>query len=129
VHNLQRASLLAAFCGTGANIDSIEPELFHDTWPLPFRAPAVPGLAECLAVRHADLLGVCMSGSGSAAIAFVRANEKEITELLSAPFIARGAAPAVLALGPELEGVRIETGQSNARAAAVGMTSRGAEEH
>jgi homoserine kinase len=130
VHNLQRASLLAAFCFSGASIDSIKPELFRDTWHQPFRAPAVPGLAECLAVRHPDLLGVCLSGSGSAALALVRANEEKIAELLSAPFIARGAAPAVLALEPELEGARIETGRttSAARAAAVGMVSRGAEE-
>ncbi len=130
VHNLQRASLLAAFCFSGASIDSIEPELFRDTWHQPFRAPAVPGLAECLAVRHEDLLGVCMSGSGSAAIAFVRANEEKIADLLSAPFIAHGAAPNVLALEPELEGGRFDTGRSSstARAAAVGMTGRGAEE-
>jgi homoserine kinase len=130
VHNLQRASLLAAFCCSGASVDNIEPELFRDTWHQPFRAPAVPGLVECLAVRHTDLLGVCMSGSGSAAIAFVRANEEKIAALLSAPFIAHGAAPEVLALEPELEGARIEAGRTNtsARAAAVGITSLGGEE-
>jgi homoserine kinase len=130
VHNLQRASLLAAVCFSGASIAGIEPELFRDLWHQPFRAPAVPGLAECLKVRHADLLGVCMSGSGSAAIAFVRANEEKIAKLLSAPFIRHGAAPSVLALRAELEGARIETSRtvSTARAAAVGTISRTAEE-
>lgn len=130
VHNLQRASLFAAFCASGASVDNIEPELFRDTWHQPFRAPAVPGLTECLAGQHPDLLGVCMSGSGSAAIAFVRANEEKIAALLSAPFIAHGAAPKVLALDPEVEGARIESGRTNAaaRAAAVGITSRSGEE-
>ncbi|HUK31841.1 MAG TPA: homoserine kinase [Candidatus Acidoferrum sp.] len=130
VHNLQRASLLAAFCFSGASVDNIEPELFHDTWHQPFRAPAVPGLAECLKVRHPDLLGVCMSGSGSAAIAFVRESEERIAELLSAAFVEHGGAPAVLFLQQEQEGARIETGQTYpaARAAAAGMTNCGVEE-
>ncbi|MFZ0820537.1 MAG: homoserine kinase [Candidatus Acidiferrales bacterium] len=130
VHNLQRASVLAAICFSGASAQAIEPELFRDRWHQPYRAPSVPGLAECLVVRHPDLLGVCVSGSGSAALAFVRANEKEITELLSAPFIARGAAPSVFALQPELEGARIEsknTGKT-ARAAAAGMANRRGED-
>jgi homoserine kinase len=130
VHNLQRASLLAALCFSGASAQAIEPELFRDRLHQPYRAPSVPGLAECLEVRHPDLLGVCMSGSGSAALAFVRANEKEIAELLVAQFVAHGAAPTVLALHPELEGARIETGQEStaARAAAAGMTIRNSED-
>jgi homoserine kinase len=130
VHNLQRASLLAAICFSGAGSHAIEPELFRDRWHQPYRAHTVPGLAECLEVRHADLLGVCMSGSGSAALAFVRASEKEIAELLSAPFIAHGATPAVLTLQPELEGARIERGHAGetARAAAAGMANRNPEE-
>jgi homoserine kinase len=130
VHNLQRASVLAALCFSGVGAQALEPELFRDRLHQPFRAPAVPGLAECLQVRHPDLLGVCMSGSGSAALALVRGSAAEIAELLSAPFLAHGAAPSVLALQPELEGARIETGSigTSARAAAAGMTHRGAEE-
>jgi homoserine kinase len=129
VHNLQRASLLAAICFSGASAQAIEPELFRDRWHQPFRAPAVPGLGECLEVCHPDLLGVCMSGSGSAALAFVRANEKEIAKLLSAPFIAHGASTTVLALRPELEGARIETEHTGetARAAVAGSTNRRGE--
>jgi homoserine kinase len=129
VHNLQRAALLAATCFSATSISSIEPELFRDRWHQPFRASGVPGLAECLKVRHADLLGVCISGSGSAALAFVRANEEKIAELLAAPFLARGAAPCVLALRPELEGARIETGRASAtaRAAAAGMVGHDKE--
>src|SRR5487761_192756 len=107
VHNMQRASLLAAICCSGAG--QIEPELFRDRLHQPYRVPLVPGLAECLAVRHPDLLGVCLSGSGSAALAFTRGNEEEISRLLKAPFAAFGVAPTVLVLHPEPRGAQIET--------------------
>lgn len=107
VNNIQRAGLLAAICFSGA--ETIEQELFRDLLHQPYRAPSVPGLAECLAVRHPDLLGVCMSGSGSAALAFVRDREEEISRLLAAPFAAYGAAPTVLSLEAEPQGAQIET--------------------
>jgi homoserine kinase len=107
VHNMQRASLLAAMCFSGSA--GIEQELFRDRMHQPYRAPNVPGLAECLAVKYPDLLGVCMSGSGSAALAFVRRNEIEIGELLAKPFADRGAAPKVISLRPEPTGTQIES--------------------
>lgn len=107
VHNMQRASLLAAICCSRAG--EIEPELFRDRLHQPYRAPLVPGLAECLAVRHPDLLGVCLSGSGSAALAFTRGSEEEIGRLLEVPFAAFGVAPTVLVLQPEPRGAQIET--------------------
>jgi len=108
IHNMQRASLLAAICCSGAG--RIEQELFCDRLHQPYRASLVPGLAECLAVRHPDLLGVCLSGSGSAALAFARGSEEEIGRLLQAPFAALGAAPPVLLLQPEPRGAQMETG-------------------
>jgi homoserine kinase len=107
VHNMQRASLLAAMCFSGAA--GLEQELFRDRMHQPYRAPNVPGLAECLNVKHPDLLGVCMSGSGSSALAFVRRNEVEIGELLAKAFADCGAAPKVIALRSEPIGARIET--------------------
>jgi homoserine kinase len=108
VHNLQRASLLAALCFSGAA--TLEPELFRDRIHQPYRVPSVPGLAECLAVRHPDLLGVCLSGSGSAALAFVRGSEQEIGRLLAEPLARHGEPPSVLIVGNEQCGARIETG-------------------
>jgi homoserine kinase len=116
VHNLQRASLLAALCfsgGAGA-LDALQQELFRDRLHQPYRVPTVPGLAECLEVRHPDLLGVFLSGSGSAALAFIRtnddrANEQEIGELLAQPLAARGGKPIVLCLLQDQHGARIET--------------------
>ena len=107
VHNMQRASLLAAICCSGTG--QIEPELFRDRLHQPYRVPLVPGLAECLAVRHPDLLGVCLSGSGSAALAFTRGSEEEIGRLLKASFAAFGLAPTVLVLQPETKGAQNET--------------------
>jgi homoserine kinase len=107
VHNMQRASLLAAMCFSGAV--GIEQELFRDRMHQPYRAPNVPGLAECLEVKHPDLLGVCMSGSGSAALAFVWRNEIEIGELLAKAFDDHGAAPKVIALRSEPLGAQIES--------------------
>jgi homoserine kinase len=106
IHNIQRAGLLAAICFSGAA--GLEQELFRDRMHQPYRAPNVPGLEECLAVQHPDLLGVCMSGSGSAAVAFVRRNESEIGALLAKPFADRGAAPEVIVLLPESLGAQIE---------------------
>jgi homoserine kinase len=107
VHNMQRASLLAAMCFSGAA--GLEQELFRDHMHQPYRAPNVPGLTECLNVKHPDLLGVCMSGSGSSALAFVRRNEIEIGDLLAKSFAVCGAAPKVIVLRPEPLGARIET--------------------
>jgi homoserine kinase len=107
VHNMQRASLLAAICFSGAGV--LEQELFRDRMHQPYRAPSVAGLAACLNVKHPDLLGVCVSGSGSSALAFVRRNEIEIGNLLARPFADCGAAPKVIVLRPEPLGARIET--------------------
>jgi homoserine kinase len=106
VHNMQRASLLAAICFSGAT--GLEQELFRDRVHQPYRAPSVPGLAESLETRHPDLLGVCMSGSGSSAIAFVRQNEAEIARLLAKPFADRGASAEVIVLRAESLGAQIE---------------------
>jgi homoserine kinase len=107
VNNVQRASLLAAICFSGAV--GLEQELFRDRIHQPYRAPNVPGLEECLNVKHPDLLGVCMSGSGSAALAFIRGNEIEIGMLLAKPFEACGAPAKVVSLRLELRGAQIES--------------------
>lgn len=124
VQNLQRATLLAAMCFSGGTVD---PELFRDRLHQPYRVPLIPGLAECLEVRHPDLAGVCVSGSGPAALAFIRGGESEfeIARLLARPFEERGAKPVVMMLRPDLEGARME-GSSNA--AAAGATSGAATE-
>ncbi len=110
VHNLQRASLLAARCFSGSGVlDALQQEFFRDRLHQPYRVPAVPGLAECLEVRHPGLLGVCLSGSGSAALAFVRAHDEEIAGLLVEPLAARGENPTVLFLCQDEHGAQLES--------------------
>ena len=111
IHNIQRASLLAAICFSGAS--GLEQELFRDRVHQPYRAPNVPGLAECLDVTHPDMLGICMSGSGSAALALIRRNETEIGLMLAKPFADRGSAPNVVVLLPESRGAQIESSRAS----------------
>jgi homoserine kinase len=80
IHNLQRAVMLAAqlFSGRG----ELRRALFDDRWHQPYRAPLVPGLAEVLALKHPDLLGVCLSGAGPSILAFARGNGAAIGDLI-----------------------------------------------
>ena len=84
VHNLQRATALAAQFFSGE--PRLESFLFDDRWHQPYRARLVPGLEEALALRHADLAGVCLSGAGSSVLAFTRARTEEIAKRLAACF-------------------------------------------
>jgi homoserine kinase len=88
VHNLQRAAVLAALLFSG------RPELhrafFDDHWHQPFRAPLIPGFAEVLAIKHADLLGVCLSGAGPAVLAIVRANPQSVGDAIVETFAGKG---------------------------------------
>lgn len=78
VHNLQRAAALAAQLFSGkAEFDRA---FFDDRWHQPYRAALMPGLSEVLKFTHPDLLGLCLSGSGPAILAFVRGAAKEIGE-------------------------------------------------
>lgn len=104
VHNLQRVALLVAACFSGAF--QFDPELFHDRLHQPYRAPLVPGLAECLAVRHPDLGGVFLSGAGASVLAIVRRNAGEIGNRLAAEFRRHGVGCRVLPLRPENRGGR-----------------------
>lgn len=70
VHNLQRAIAMVAQIFSGKA--DFHPWFFDDRWHQPFRAPLAPGLAEALAFKHPDLLGICLSGAGPSVLAFVR---------------------------------------------------------
>jgi homoserine kinase len=50
----------------------------------PYRESAVPGLAEALSLKHQDLLGICLSGSGPSIVAMAERNLWEIGDLLAA---------------------------------------------
>ena len=67
VFNLQRALLLVQ--ALQHNEYEHVREALRDRWHQPFRACIVPGFTELLELRHPDLLGVCLSGSGPSVLA------------------------------------------------------------
>jgi homoserine kinase len=107
VANLQRAALLAARFFSGGELS---PELFRDALHQPYRSPLVPGIAECLAFRHAGLAGVFLSGAGSAVMAIARHSSAEIGDALVAEFGRMGTSARALLLKADNRGARISTG-------------------
>ncbi|MGD0009147.1 MAG: homoserine kinase [Terriglobia bacterium] len=97
IYNLQRATVLAAQFFSGKM--DFHSGFFDDRWHQPHRARLIPGLAEVLALKHADLLGACLSGAGPSILAFVRANAATVGELIRQTLTQRGveAQPYVLA--------------------------------
>jgi homoserine kinase len=110
VHNLQRAALLVASAFSG-DFDFV-PEFFADRWHQAQRAVAVPGLGECLALEHPDLLGVFLSGAGSAVLAITRGEKPEIANLLQSCFRRHGLSSRALSLRADNEGAQSGPEQS-----------------
>jgi homoserine kinase len=115
VANLQRTALLAARFFSGGELS---PELFRDALHQPYRSPLVPGIAECLAFRHAGLAGVFLSGAGSAVMAIVRHSSREIGDALVGEFQRKGTAARSLALKADNSGAKILSGDLPAMEAA-----------
>jgi homoserine kinase len=105
VHNLQRAALLVASAFSG-DFD-FEPEFFADRWHQDQRAAAIPGLADCLALQHPELLGVFLSGAGSAVVAVTRREVPEIAEQLQASLRRHGVSSRMLSLAADNRGARM----------------------
>ena len=107
VANLQRTALLAANFFSGGELS---PELFRDALHQPYRSPLVPGIAECLAFRHAGLAGVFLSGAGSAVMAIVRHSSREIGDALVREFQRKGTASRSVALKADNSGAKVLSG-------------------
>jgi homoserine kinase len=80
VHNLQRAAVLTAQLFSGKA--ELRRCFFDDRWHQSFRSHLVPGLPEVLALKHPDLLGICLSGAGPSLLAFTRGNTTAVGELI-----------------------------------------------
>ena len=104
VSNLQRTALLVATAFSGSF--DFRPEFFDDRWHQPQRAPLIPGLRECLELRNPKLLGVCLSGSGSAVLAISRGEPELAESLLQNAFSAAGVRARTLSLGADNFGAR-----------------------
>jgi homoserine kinase len=93
IYNLQRAALLQAALSE-RRFDLLS-EALRDRLHQPFRAPLAPGLSEVLKLNdetdaHPGLLGVAISGSGSALIAFATGNCGATAETMNARMAACG---------------------------------------
>jgi homoserine kinase len=111
VANLQRTALLAANFFSGGELS---PELFRDALHQPYRSPLVPGIADCLAFRHAGLAGVFLSGAGSAVMAIVRHSSREIGGALVGEFQRKGTAARSLELKADNSGAKVLSGDLRA---------------
>ena len=115
VANLQRTALLATRFFTAGELS---PDLFADRLHQPYRAPLVPGIAECLSFRHPGLAGIFLSGAGSAVMAIVRHSGREIIDALIAEFQRKGTGARALSLRADNSGAKIFSGDLRATAAA-----------
>jgi homoserine kinase len=93
IYNLQRAALLQAALSE-RRFDLLS-EALRDRLHQPLRAPLAPGLSEVLKLNdetdaHPGLLGVAISGAGSALIAFATGNCDAIAETMNARMTACG---------------------------------------
>ena len=84
VRNLQRAAVLVEAL-RARNYPAVS-EGLRDCLHQPNRCAIVPALEQLLAVRHPDLVGVCLSGSGPSVAAFALRNPKQIAGLMAAAF-------------------------------------------
>jgi homoserine kinase len=104
IHNLQRATILAAQFFSGRT--DFHSGFFDDRWHQPYRAPLMPGLAEALALKHPDLLGVCLSGAGPSILAFARAHAASVGELIRQALAQRGVEAQVYVLTADNRGAK-----------------------
>jgi homoserine kinase len=81
VFNLQRLALLLR--AVAERDASRMTAAFEDRCHQPYREPLVPVLGHALALRHPDILGVCLSGAGPSVVAFARRNHAGVERALA----------------------------------------------
>ena len=84
IFNVQRVALLLRSLQT--QDFSLLREALCDRLHQPFRQFLVPGLERALALQHADLLGICLSGAGPSIVAIAERNFDQIAVLLRESF-------------------------------------------
>ena len=82
VFNLQRVALLLQSLRSGDL--SLLKYALDDRVHQPYQENVVPGFAQALNLRHPDLLGICLSGSGPSIVAMAERNLWEIGDRLAA---------------------------------------------
>ncbi len=104
VHNLQRAVVLTSQLFSGAA--DLHRAFFDDRWHQPFRAHLMPGLGEALALRHPDLLGICLSGAGPSILAFTRGDSAVIAGLIQKTLADKQVSSHAHSVGPDNRGAK-----------------------
>ena len=112
VHNVQRAALLGAALASG-RLELLRAAV-RDKLHQPYRAAAIPGLAEILALRDEAILAVALSGAGPSVLALVRGEPEPIGRLIASIFERHGIRSAVLT--PALAAVGITVAEPTERA-------------
>ncbi|HEY4440810.1 MAG TPA: homoserine kinase [Candidatus Elarobacter sp.] len=109
VHNIQRAALLGAALATG-RLDVLRAAV-RDRLHQPYRASAIPGLAEILAFDDPALIAVALSGAGPSVLALVEREPERIGRSMAAVFAAHGVSAAVLTPPLTSTGVVLDGGR------------------
>jgi homoserine kinase len=94
VHNVQRAALLGAALAAG-RLDLLRAAV-RDKLHQPYRASAVPGLAEILELEDPALVAVALSGAGPSVLALVLADPGRVGERIAGVFARHGVRSAIL---------------------------------
>ena len=105
IFNIQRAALFHAALAAG-EWEKLG-EAMRDRLHQPYRAGLLPGLAEALELETGgSLIGVALSGAGSAVLALATGDFERIGERLAECFRRHGIATAVRVLEVEARGWR-----------------------
>jgi len=81
VFNVQRVALLLGALQSGRVPDMRE--ALRDRAHQPYRQRLVPGLRRLLALRHPDVIGICLSGAGPSVAAFASGNAAAVEKLIA----------------------------------------------
>lgn len=85
IFNVQHVALLLSALQTGRVADMRE--ALRDRVHQPYRQPIVPGLRRLLALRHPDVIGVCLSGAGPSVAVFASRSVRAVEGLVRAAYI------------------------------------------
>ena len=102
VSNLQRVAILLEALRT-RNYGALA-EAFHDCLHQPYRCAIVAGLDRLLALRHPDILGVFLSGSGPSLGAVATRNLPQVAEQMAGLFRQAGVECETRIVGVHLSG-------------------------
>jgi homoserine kinase len=105
VHNVQRAALLGAALA-GGKLELLRAAV-RDKLHQPYRAAAIPGLAEILELDAPSLLAVALSGAGPSVLALVRGDPAPVGRRIAEVFAGHGVRSAVLTPRLAINGITV----------------------